>query len=113
MAQKLNVTTECDYDGQPVAEGEFVTRHFAVDGKNYELDVCTKHNTQFDNAIGKLIDKSRPVSRHRPRNTAHRRHSADIRTWANRPLSEGGGGHNVSPRGRIPAGIVTEYEVKH
>ena len=41
------------------------------------------------------------------RTTAHRQHSAAIRTWAKQA------GIEVSDRGRIPADVVTRYEAKH
>lgn len=111
MAQKVSVTFACDYDDKAIAEGQHRARRFSLDGREYEIDLCVKHSQKFDEAVRKYADHARRASarpgRTKRRTTAHRQHSAAIRTWAKQS------GIAVSDRGRIPADVVTRYEAKH
>jgi hypothetical protein len=112
VAQKVSVTFACDYDQKAIPEGQHQTRRFSLDGRDYEIDLCTKHSQKFDDVVGRYADRARRASargagRTKRRTTAHRQHSAAIRSWAKET------GIPVSDRGRIPAEVVTRYEAKH
>ena len=111
MAQKVSVTFACDYDQKPIPEGQHQTRRFSLDGRDYEIDLCSKHSQKFDDIVGRYAERARRaaarVSRTKRRTTAHRQHSAAIRSWAKES------GIAVSDRGRIPSDVVARYEANH
>jgi hypothetical protein len=111
VAQKVSVTFACDYDQKAIPEGQHETRRFSLDGRDYEIDLCVKHSQRFDDVVGRYADHARRASaragRSKRRTTAHRQHSAAIRSWAKET------GIAVSDRGRIPADVVARYEAKH
>jgi hypothetical protein len=111
VAQKVSVTYACDFDQKEIPEGQHRVRKFAVDGRDYEIDLCLKHSDRFDETVGRFIEHARRASgrpgRAKRRTTAHRQRSASIRAWAK------GSGIAVSDRGRIPADVVTRYETTH
>ena len=108
MAQKVSVTFACDYDQKPIPEGQHQTRRFSLDGRDYEIDLCSKHSQKFDDVVGRYAQRARRASarpgRTKRRTTAHRQHSAAVRSWAKES------GIAVSDRGRIPADVVANYE---
>jgi hypothetical protein len=108
VAQKVSVHYACDYDGKDIPRGQEHTRSFGVDGREYEIDLCRKHNERLDSALQGYIDVSRRASRppRRRRTMAHRQRSAEIRSWAKHR------GIEVSDRGRIPANVVTRFEAE-
>lgn len=108
MAQKVSVTYACDYDGKDIPRGQETTRSFGVDGREYEIDLCRKHNDRLSQALGPYLTVSRRVSRppRRRRTMAHRQRSAEIRSWAKHR------GIDVSDRGRIPANVVSRFEAQ-
>jgi hypothetical protein len=111
VAQKVQVTFACDYDSKEIPNGEHLTRSFSLDGRDYEIDLCSKHSQKFDEAVKRFADHGRRVtakaSRTKRRTRAHRRRSAEIRAWAKRS------GMEVSDRGRIPAQVIQKYEANH
>ena len=112
MAQKVSVTFACDYDQKAIPEGQQQTRRFSLDGRDYEIDLCAKHSQKFDDVVGRYAQHARRAAAARAgktkrRTTAHRQHSAAIRSWAKET------GIAVSDRGRIPADVVARYEAKH
>ncbi len=111
MAQKVSVTFACDYDQKEIPAGQHRTRRFGLDGHDYEIDLCSKHSQKLEEVVTRYAEHARRASarmgRTKRRTTAHRQHSAAIRTWAKQA------GIPVSDRGRIPADVVTRYEAKH
>ena len=111
MAQKVSVTFACDYDSKEIPSGEQLTRTFSLDGRDYEIDLCEKHNQKFDEVMKRFAERARrastKVGRTKRRTTAHRRRSAEIRAWAKRS------GMEVSDRGRIPSQVIQNYEANH
>ncbi len=111
VAQKVSVTFACDYDQKEIRAGQHRTRRFSLDGREYEIDLCSKHSQKLDQVVHQYAEQARRASarpgRTKRRTTAHRQHSAAIRTWAKQA------GISVSDRGRIPADVVTRYEAKH
>ena len=111
MAQKVSVTYACDYDQKEIPQGQHRLRRFSIDGRDYEIDLCLKHSERFDEAVSRYASLARKASA-RPvrtvrRTAAHRRHSAEVRSWAKAQ------GLTVSERGRIPAEVVSKYDASH
>ncbi len=111
MAQKVSVTYACDYDQKEIPQGDHRVRRFSFEGRDYEIDLCTKHSEKFDEAISRYAQRARKSSarpvRVKRRTAAHRQHSASVRAWAKKT------GIAVSDRGRIPADVVARYEATH
>ena len=103
MAQKVTVALEDDLDGGPAAE----TIRFAFGGTDYEIDLSTKNAAAFRKALAPFIEHARKAGRGQPRRpgrtAASRQHSGEVRAWAKEH------GIAVSDRGRIPAGVVEQY----
>jgi Lsr2 len=106
VAQKVSVTFACDYDGKDIPRGQERTRSFGIDGREFEIDLCRKHNDRLDQVLQAYIEVGRKAARapRRRRTMAHRQRSAEIRAWAKQR------GIEVSDRGRIPAGVVSRFE---
>jgi Lsr2 len=104
MAQNVIVALEDGLDGGPAD----VTVQFGLDGADYEIDLSKKNATAFGCKLAPFIDHARKAGRgvrRRPgRSAASRRRSGGIRAWAKAQ------GIAVSDRGRIPAGVVEQYE---
>lgn len=111
VAKKVSVTFACDYDAKEIPDGEHMMRAFSLDGRDYEIDLCVRHSQKFDEVFHKFAERARKassrVSRVKRRTSAHRRHSAEIRSWAKN------NGFTVSDRGRIPAEVITRYNASH
>ena len=111
MAQKVSVTYACDYDQKEITDGQHRLRRFSIDGREYEIDLCERHSEKFDEAVGRFASHARKATgraaRGKRRTAAHRRHSAQIRAWAKEH------GLAVSQRGRIPADVISRYELSH
>ena len=81
MAQKVSVTFACDYDRRKsIPAGQQHSRRFSLDGRDYEIDLCTKHSAKFDDVVGRCAQRARRASARvgqtERRATAHRQHSA-------------------------------------
>jgi hypothetical protein len=102
MAQKITVELEDDLDGGPADE----TVRFEFDGTGYEIDLNKKNARAFRKQLAPFVEHARKAGRgqRRPRTQSNRRHSGEIRAWAKER------GIAVSERGRIPAGVVEQYE---
>src|SRR5215469_9925260 len=102
MAQKIAVTLEDDLDGGPADE----TLRFEFGGSAYEIDLSKKNAKAFRKQLAPFVENARKAGRgqRRPRTQSGRRRSSDIRAWAKEQ------GLAVSERGRIPAGVVEQYE---
>jgi Lsr2 len=104
MAQKITVVLEDDLDGGPAEE----TLQFEIAGSEYEIDLSKKNAAKFRRQLGPFIEHARKArrgpSRRSVRSTASRERGKAIRAWAKDH------GILVSARGRIPAGVVEQYE---
>lgn len=104
VAEKASVVLEDDLDGGPADE----TVQFGVGGTEYEIDLNAKNAAAFRKQLAPFIEHARKTGRRRSRRaartTARRQRSAEIRGWARQR------GIAVSERGRIPAGVVEQYD---
>ena len=106
MAQKVNVLLVDDIDGSDAAE----TIPFGLDGTHYEIDLNSDHAQELRGQLERYIKAARKVTGSAGRPTQVRRTTTDdarnkeIRNWAREQHLD------VNDRGRIPAGIVAQYE---
>jgi hypothetical protein len=106
MAQQVNIVLVDDIDGTPAEE----TVSFALDGKEYEIDLNAKN-------AGKLRDALAPYVGHARRAAGRRRGGraaaangpspADIRAWAR------DNGFDVPDRGRVSTEVRDAYNAAH
>jgi hypothetical protein len=102
MATKVTIALEDDLDGGPADE----TVRFSIGGTAYQIDLNKKNARAFRKQLAPFIEHARKAGRRQrgPRTQPARRRSGDIRAWAKDH------GITVSERGRIPAGVVEQYE---
>jgi hypothetical protein len=104
MATKITVALEDDLDGGPAVE----TVRFSVGGAEYQIDLNKKNAAAFRKKLAPFIEHARRAGRgprrRAGRSAAGRERGAAIRAWASEQ------GIAVSARGRIPAGVVEQYE---
>jgi Lsr2 len=104
MAQKVTVALEDDLTGGPATE----TLRFAFDGTDYEIDLNAKNGTAFRKQLASYVEHARKTGRTQGRRAGRaassRQRSGDVRAWAKQH------GLAVSERGRIPAGVMAQYE---
>jgi len=104
MTTKITVTLEDDLEGGPAVE----TVRFSVGGTEYEIDLNKKNAAAFRRKLAPFVEHARRAGRGPRRGAgrlvAGRERGAAIRAWAAEQ------GITVSARGRIPAGVVAQYE---
>ena len=106
MAQKVSVLLVDDIDGSDADE----TIKFGLDGTHYEVDLNSDHAEELRGQLSRYVKAARKATGSAGRPAGGRRGSEndarnkEIRDWAReRNLV-------VNDRGRIPAGIVTQFE---
>jgi len=102
--QKITIVScdLCAQEGSPHA--------VTFDGDSFEIDLCKNHGDGLAETLASWAAAGRPVAKRAPRAPRPRPARPDnsaIRTWAR---SEG---HDISPRGRVPAEIAAAYEAAH
>jgi hypothetical protein len=106
MAQKVNVLLVDDIDGSDADE----TIQFGLDGTHYEIDLNSDHAQGLRGQLSRYVKAARKVTVPAGRTARVRRTSdndarnKEIRNWARERNLD------VNDRGRIPAGIVAQYE---
>ena len=109
MAQKVQVHLEDDLDGGPAD----TTLTFALDGKDYEIDLSEANAEKLREALRPFTEAGRKATRSgsprglRPRASSSDPDTAKIRAWAKE------NGHEVSDRGRIHQSIKDAYYAAH
>jgi hypothetical protein len=105
--QRLQVQLEDDLTGGPADE----TVAFGVDGRDYQIDLSTKHAATFRKQAAAFVARARLVTSPRFRETARsaasRERSRLIRAWAERQ------GYEIAEHGRLPGQVIQEYERAH
>ena len=109
MAQKVEVHLEDDLDGGPADD----TVTFALDGKDYEIDLSTTNAEKLREALRPFAEAGRKTTRSgSPRRTPSRASGSDpdtakIRAWAKE------NDYEVSDRGRIHQHVRDAYYAAH
>lgn len=105
MAQRVHVVLVDDIDGSEAEE----TVSFGLDGKDYTIDLNTKHATDLREALAVFVAHANPTGRRGRRGAktgsvaATGTSAADIRAWARE------NGHEVPDRGRVSAEVREAY----
>ncbi|MGX5359018.1 histone-like nucleoid-structuring protein Lsr2 [Kocuria sp. KH4] len=105
MAQKVEIHLEDDLDGGPADD----TITFALDGKDYEIDLSTTNAEKLREALRPFAEAGRKATRGggarstRSRASGSDPDTAKIRAWAKE------NGYEVSDRGRIHQSIRDAY----
>lgn len=94
MAHRVEVVLVDDLDGSDAAE----TVSFALDGRNYEIDLSAEHAAELRGFLQLYVEKGRAVAPPSPKVEA-----AQIRKWAAE------NGYEVSSRGRLHRDLVEAY----
>jgi len=103
MAQKVNIELIDDIDESAAAE----TVSFALDGKDYEIDLSAKNAKKLRDALAPFVGHARRRGGATRRRGGSRGNAADVRAWARE------NGYDVPDRGRIPADINAAYAAAH
>jgi hypothetical protein len=116
MAKKIIHQLVDDLDGTVLEPGEGETVLFALDGKNYEIDLTEGNAAALRSALeGYIAVARRPhvtAGATASRATQQRRRGgqtdyAPIRAWAKE------NGYQISERGRVPNTIIEAYQAAH
>lgn len=102
MAQKVNIVLVDDIDGSEAEE----TVSFALDGREYEIDLNTKNAAKLRDALAVYVGHARRGGS-RKRNRAGGPSPADIRVWARE------NGFTVPDRGRVSSVVRDAYLAAH
>ena len=109
MAQRIVTELTDDTDGKPADE----TVTFALDGREYEIDLTSKNAAALRKAFDVYVKNGRRIGGRRPRNSSNASSSSspskgDVDTKAVREWA-GKNGYELSARGRIPGNVIEAY----
>src|SRR3954451_7202926 len=111
MAQRVVTELTDDTNGRPADE----TVTFALDGREYEIDLTSKNAAALRKAFDVYVNNGRRIGGRRPPRTSSGASSSAtvsksevdtkaVREWA------GKHGFQVSERGRIPGNVIEAYQ---
>jgi hypothetical protein len=106
MAQKVHVVLVDDIDQSDAEE----TVSFALDGKEYAIDLNKKNAGALRDALAPFVAHARPVAGRRRASTSRGSSGpapAEIRAWAR------DAGFDVPERGRVSAEVRDAYAAAH
>jgi len=106
MAQQVNIVLVDDIDGSDAEE----TVTFALDGKEYEIDLSAKNAAKLRDAFAPYVGHARRAAGRRRGargTTAGGASPADIRAWARE------NGFDVPDRGRVSSEVRDAYAAAH
>lgn len=115
MARKVSILLTDDLSTDETPADETIT--FALDGTSYEIDLSNKNATAMREALSRYVGAARRAGKQASsshttrratsggRGNADRQRTQEIRAWA-----EAAGLMPEGRKGRIPNGIVEQYE---
>ncbi|MDQ6933945.1 MAG: Lsr2 family protein [Actinomycetota bacterium] len=108
MAKRVNIELVDDIDESPAEE----TVSFALDGKQYTIDVNAKHATELRRALAPYVGHAtavhnRPGRRGRRSSNGDATSASEIRAWARE------NGWKVPDRGRVSSDVREAYAAAH
>jgi hypothetical protein len=111
VAQRTVITLIDDLDGTEIAEGKGETVTFALDGKDYAIDLTNKNASALRKALAPYLDVASRVTG-RPRAIGNFKKdtgpaASEVRAWAK------DNGHDLPERGRIPGAVREAYTTAH
>jgi hypothetical protein len=119
MAKKTVVELFDDLDGSDATQ----TKHFGLNGDQYEIDLNDENAQRLDDALEEFIAAARKVRKDgqavKPRRThvradaGDRKQSGAVRDWARANKHLIPEGTVVSDRGRLPKAVLDAFEAAH
>jgi Lsr2 len=113
MAQRTVIRLVDDLDDAEIVDGAGETVSFALDGRQYEIDLTNDHADEMRAALARYVQAARKVGGRQARARAAATgakaaapvdYSAQaVRAWAKANKI------HVSPRGRIPQSVVDRF----
>jgi hypothetical protein len=103
MAQKVNIVLVDDIDGSDAEE----TVSFALDGRDYEIDLNSKNAAKLRDALALYVGHARRAGARKRGRASGGPSPADIRTWARE------NGFEVPDRGRVSSHVREAYLAAH
>ena len=103
MAQKVNIVLVDDIDGSEAEE----TVSFALDGREYEIDLSAKNAGKLRDALALYVGHARRGGGRKRGRPGSGPSPADIRTWARE------NGFDVPDRGRVSSQVREAYLAAH
>ncbi|ACU39464.1 MULTISPECIES: Lsr2 family protein [Actinosynnema] len=111
MAQQTVVQLIDDLDGSEAAE----TVTFALDGVEYTIDLSKDNADKLRDSLADFVAKARRAGGRKQRKgggkstvkAGDKAQAQAIRDWARAQ------GHQISDRGRIPQGLVVQFQEAH
>jgi hypothetical protein len=111
MAKRTVVRLVDDLDDTEISDGAGQTVSFALDGRQYEIDLTNEHADEMRAALERYVQAARKVGGRQSRAEVTSRKSAAsvdyspqaVRAWAKAKKIK------VSPRGRIPQSVVDQF----
>lgn len=124
MAERIIRQLIDDLDETEIVDGKGGTVEFGLRGTTYTIDLTTANIAKLERALAPFVEAatrqsgtgaaratSIPARKKRPgRRSAKRpatKTTATVRAWAAE------NGHEVSPRGRLPAAVTEAYDAAH
>ncbi len=102
MAQKVSIVLVDDLDGSEAVE----TVSFAIDGRDYEIDLSSKNATKLRDVLAPYVGHARRGGG-RKRSRGNGPSPSDIRSWARE------NGFTVPDRGRVSSQVREAYIAAH
>ena len=106
MAQRVEVLLTDDLDDTDIAAGKGETIQFALDGKDYEIDLTSKNATNLRKALKPYLDAGRKTSAGNGKRTRTTRIGPDpatVKEWAR------ANGYDVKDRGRVSKEVLEAF----
>lgn len=103
MAQKVSIVLVDDIDGTDAEE----TVSFALDGRDYEIDLNSKNAAKLRDALAPFVGHARRAGSRKRGRGAGGPSPADIRSWAR------DNGFEVPDRGRVSQQVKDAYLAAH
>jgi hypothetical protein len=111
MAQRTVIRLVDDLDDTEIVDGAGETVNFALDGRQYEIDLTNEHADELRAALDRYVHTARKVGARQTRARASAGKAAApvnyspqaVRAWAKANKID------VSPRGRVPQSVVDRF----
>jgi Lsr2 len=112
MSHQVQVTLICDMPPHETDTPADRTVSIGIDGRQYELELCARHEMQLLQTLGRYTMAARRVAptgmrTHTIRTRQDRQYSREVRAWAQ------ASGRQLPDRGRIPLDILRGYAAAH
>jgi hypothetical protein len=112
MSQQVQVALICDMPPHETDTPADRTVSIGIDGRQYEIELCAKHELQLLQTFGRYTMAARRVPpqdmrEHTVRTRQDRQFSRLVRAWAQ------ASGRQLPDRGRIPLDILRDYAAAH